>query len=97
VISTAARTQSIRVAAPTSAAAVSLVQEAVGLFRAELVEDEGCWEVHFHPDGDSRRFQGEVTSFVSRWLGLARVGSTTAWIDGYPHRISPRRNGRVGA
>jgi hypothetical protein len=85
-------TEPIRVAAPSSASALSLVVELASFGQTDLTLGEhGLWEVRL--DDDPGRRLADILRVLERWLTLWNMASTTVHIAGEPHELTTVESG----
>ena len=79
----------VRVLAPDELSAITLVQEAIGVFRPELVEfSEDSWEVRFHADRPLPDLRDDVVELVRQWLARSEIPFTVVETAGEPELVS---------
>jgi hypothetical protein len=80
-------TEPIRIAAPSSASALSLVVELGSFGQTDLaLGEQGLWEVRL--DDDPGRRLADILHVLERWLTVWNMASTTVHIAGEPHELT---------
>lgn len=78
----------IRIEAPDAGSAAVLMQQAIGSFRPQLLEEEGRWAVLIHPDREPDQLILDAIELVESWLSQASLASATLQYDDRRYRIN---------